>query len=151
MKKIIFSILFLSLSSPVLSGEFFPIAGVYYDNLLERAVEVGTFYTYERVEYEMEMPDGSVKKIFDHSKFVYLEGESNGEDSNVTLGLGLHIGISSMRGGISMADIDDESLVGVEGVFTAFFFTFKAGAYRNQDTQSTEGMLGIGIGITGGI
>ncbi len=151
MKKIILSILFLSLSPAVLSGEFFPITGIYYDNLLERSVEVGTFYTYERVEREMEMRDGTVKKIFDHTKFVYLEGESNGEDSNVTLGLGLHIGISSIRGGISMVDIDDESLVGVEGVLTAFLFTFKAGVYRNQDTQSTEGMLGIGISITGGL
>jgi len=151
MRKIIFSILFLSISSPVLSGEYFPITGIYYDNLLGRAVEVGAFYTYERVEREMEMRDGSVEKIFDHTKFVYLEGESNGEDTNVTLGLGLHIGISSIRGGISIANIDDESLIGVEGVLTAFLFTFKAGVYRNQETQSTEGMLGVGISITGGL
>jgi hypothetical protein len=117
---------------------------------LEGAAEVGTFYTYERVEREMDMPDGSVQKIFDHTKFIYLEGESNGEDTNVTLGFGRHIGIGSMRGGISMLDIDNQSLAGVEGVFTAFFFTFKAGAYRNQDTQSIEGMLGIGLSITGG-
>ena len=145
MKNKILLLPLLFISQPAFSEKLIPIGGLYYDNINDANIKIGGAYLLDRVEKEVDIKGENISH-FQYSNYIFTDYTKSSETNAFSLGWGRHYGEGSYRIGISQISEDDIRYSGIEGTFTAFFFSFKAGIYQNNDTNDAEFLIGAGLG-----
>ena len=135
--------LFTVFSSTAFCGENgHIIGGVYYDNLNHVNARLGYSYYLKKPQKDFALLDSPV---------LFGEIEAGEKGQKITLGYGYANYVAGMGGsyrvGLSAAELNNETFLGIESVASIFVVGFKLGAYRNIDTGENELLLGIGLGF----
>ncbi len=121
------------------------LGGIYYDNVFNVNAKFGVAHYLAKTDNStLVTQQGEIEK-FIYPSFIYADYTYSKNSNSIGLGWGKINYATNYRIGVAYVKQKDNELVGIEGVLSLLFYSFKAGVF-NSKSNRTSFMIGVGFG-----
>lgn len=144
----LFVIILIFYSSNTIAAEkekWMMLGGIYYDNISDLNIKIGVAHYLAKETKINQASDGESVKKYNFPSFIYTDFTFNSNSNSIGLGWGKLNYATNYRIGVNYIEQKEDTLIGIEGVLTLLFYSFKLGVF-NSEIDKTKIMMGIGFG-----